>query len=1038
MNGLIAFAVHRWQATLVVFGLIAALGAQAFLTIPRSVDPHFKAPIVIVVAILPGADPTDIEQTVAKPIEEALAGLDNITELQSSSSDGQAVVSAEFTWESDPDRNYDEAVREVNAIRAQLPEGLRVLEFRRFRTTEAVVVQYALVSETASWRRMEKLGDDLKEAFQRVPGVREAELWGLPRPEMEVAVDLGRLAELGIPVTLVTDALRAGGTDLPAGPVAAGEQRFNLRAGGAFRSIAEVEAVPLRAADGRVVRVGDVARVGWSTEERRHVTRFNGERALWVTATQKDGVNVLDVERRLAETAARFAEALPPDMRLELAFDQSEDVRRKLALLARDFGLALALVLLTLLPLGPRASLVVMVSVPLSLAIGVFVMNLLGYTLNQIVITGFILSLGILVDDSIVVVENISRHLRMGYSRTAAALAGTQQIAVAVLGCTAVIVFAFLPLTALPEGAGKFTRGLPVAVIATIIASLFVSLTIVPFLASRILPREQPAGGNRALRAVEGGIHRFYAPVLHRALERPRLALAAAMALCVAALGLIPVLGTSLFPSADVPYLLVEVEASEGADLGATERAVAFADRTLAAEPLVVNRMANTGRGNPQIFYNVGEVSQQSNFGAVAVTLSEWTPSEGPALIERLRQRFETYPDARISVAPFQNGAPIEAPIEWFVTGPNLTRLKALSIEAEAAMRSTAGTRDIRNPLAFDRTDLDLGLDADKAALLGVAPAAARRVTRLALAGETAGRFRDSEGDSYDVVVRLPVPDGRSATAGALQTVDALGRVYVPSATGNAVPLPAIATPRLSGGPAAIDRYGQQRSVGVTANLEPGTVTSKVSEAVAQKIRAIDLPPGYSFVQGGEAQAQAQSFGGLGGVVLLTVFGIFAVLVLEFGRFRETLVVAGVIPLGMFGGLIALWATGNSISYTAVIGFVALVGIEIKNSILLVDFTTQLRQQGMELRPAIERAGEVRFLPVLLTSVTAVLALLPLALSGSGLYSPLAWVIIGGLISSTLLSRVVTPVMYLLLVRNAPPVVADLGLEGKLPPPGRA
>jgi len=864
---------------------------------------------------------------------------------------------------------------------------------------------------------------------QRQPGVREARLWGVPRPEIRVSVDLGRLAELGIPVTLVTDALRVGGTDLPPGALRSGERRFNLRAGGAFRDIAEVRAVPLRVEDGRIVRVGDIADVGWDTAERSHVARFNGKRAIWVTATQKDGANVFDVQEALTTVAQEHARTLPPDMQMEIAFDQSDDVRRKLAQLARDFGIALALVLVTLLPLGPRASAIVMVSVPLSLAIGMLVMWLLGHTLNQIVIAGFILALGLLVDDSIVVVENVSRHLRMGYTRLAAALAGTQQIAAAVIGSTAVLVFAFLPLTALPEGAGKFSLGLPLAVIATVTASMVVSLTIVPFLASRILPRKEKEEGNRFLQVVQAGIQRFYAPVLHRALEWPKTALAAAMALCISALGLVPLLGTSLFPAADVPYFLVEVETSEGKDLGATARAVDFVDRTLANEPLVVNRMANVGRGNPQIYYNVREVAQQSNFGVVAVTLAEWHPEEGPELIARLRERFAAYPEARITIAPFQNGAPMRAPIEWFITGPDLAVLKAISLQAEAALRETPGTRDVRNPMAFDRLDLDLGLDADKAALLGVSPAAVRRVTRLALAGEAAGRYRDAEGDSFDVVVRLPLERNGEMLSrpgnepiGALQSVEALGRVYVPTISGSAVPLLAIATPRISSGPASIDRYGQQRSVALTANVGSGFLTSRVNADFGERLAQIDLPPGYAIVEGGEAQLQAESFSGLGGIILLGVFGIIAVLVLEFGRFRETAVVAGVIPLGMFGGLVALLVTGNSISYTAIIGFVALIGIEIKNSILLVDFASQLRAQGMALRPAVERAGEVRFLPVLLTSVTAVFALLPLALSDSGLYSPMAWVIIGGLISSTLFSRVVTPVMYLLLVKNAPPV----------------
>jgi multidrug efflux pump subunit AcrB len=469
LERLIAASVQRWQVTFIVFALLAALGLQAFLSIPRSVDPHFKVPVVFVVVLQPGADPEDMEQTVAKPIEDVLSGLDNVCKIESRSFDGQAMIVAEFDWASDPDRNYDEAVREVNAIRALLPETVTRIEFRRFRTTEAVVVQYGLVSETASFRRLEKIGKDLRDAFQRVEGVRAAQLWGLPRPEVRVTVDLARLAELDLPLTQVTDALRASGADLPPGAVRSGEQRFNLRAGGAYRSLEEVRSVPVRAEGGRAVTVGDVAQVAWATGERTHITALDGRRAIWITATQKDQENVLDVQAGLVAAAEAYRPLLPPDVELVLAFDQSDDIRRKLGLLGRDFAIALALVLVTLLPLGPRASLVVMVSVPLSLAIGVLVLALLGHTLNQLVIAGFILALGILVDDSIVVVENIARHIRMGFDRVSAAITGTQQISIAVIGCTAVLVFAFLPLTALPEGAGKFTRGLPLAVIATVL-----------------------------------------------------------------------------------------------------------------------------------------------------------------------------------------------------------------------------------------------------------------------------------------------------------------------------------------------------------------------------------------------------------------------------------------------------------------------------------------------------------------------------------------------------------------------------------------
>ena len=1011
---LIELAIQRWQITLVLFALMVALGLNALMTIPRSVDPHIPIPVVVIIAVQPGADPADMEQTVAQPIEEVLRGLDDIREINSRSGDGYTTIAAEFEWGSDVEKNYDGVVREVNAIRSQLPQALVRLEFRKVRTTESAVVQLALIPNGASPRRAQKIAEDLRDVINQVDGVRNARIYGIPEPQVAVALNSSRLAELGIPVTAVADALRNGGADLPPGAVHSGGRRFNVKADGAFRTLDEVRDVPVRAEGGRVVRVADVAEVTWSTAEITHRARFNGTPAIWLTATQKDNTNVLDVREDLMTAVREFQETLPPDMRLELGFDQSLDVSAKLSVLARDFSIAVLLVLITLLPLGPRASLVVMVSIPLSLAMGLLAMQLLGFTLNQLAITGFIVALGLLVDDSIVVTENIARHLRGGETREQAAINGTKQIAVAVLGCTATLIFAFLPLVFLPEGAGMFTRSLPVAVLVTVLASYVVSMTIVPFLAARWLPKHEAPEGNRFLQAIEKGIQRFYAPVLHLSLTHPRRALALTMGMCVAAFGLVPLIGSSLFPPADTSYFIVEVNAPEGASVEHTDRAVRFVERELAREEAVITRMANSGRGNPQVFYNIREESESANYGNVIGVMEAFDGDRTRAMYARLRARFDSYPDARIVLREFQNGPPITAPISVYVSGPDMAELTRLSAEIEAILRATPGTRDVTNPLAIDRVDLNLGVDSDRAALLGVPPGVVRRVTRLALAGEPSGRFRDEEGDSFDVITRLPRAD--------VQTVSALERIHVPSANGGIIPLAQIAQPRLESAPAVINRFQQVRSSPISAFVQPGYLTSQVSREFQDRLARLQLPPGYRLRTAGEAEASARTFGGLGPILMLALFGIMAVLVLEFGRFRETAVVAGVIPLGMFGGLVALFVTGNSLSYNAVIGFVALIGIEIKNSILLVDFTTQLRQQGMGLRDAIERAGEVRFLPVLLTSVTAIGGLLPLALSGSGLFSPLAWVIIGGLISSTLLSRVVTPVMYLLLVRNAPVV----------------
>ena len=1006
-----ALAIRRWQLTSVLFLLLALLGISAFLAIPRSVDPHFPIPVFTIRAVLPGADPQTMEETVSKPIEEVLQGLQDITRIESDNRDGSANIAAEFDWSGDADQYFNDVTREVGAIRDQLPAGLALFEFRRFRTTNAAALQLALVSESASWRRMEKYSEDITDSFNRYPDVRETETQGLPQPEVTVAIDGQRLAELRVPATAVADSLRLGGVETQGGTIEAAGRRFNVDAGGAYRDLDAIRRLPLRAADGSLLTIGDIAKVGWGAEEQRIITRHNGRRALLISVQQKDGTDVTALRNRLVDDIAAWNDRLPPDMELVVEFDQSRDIIRRMDELGRDFSIALLLVLLTLLPLGLRASAIVMIAIPLSLACGLLAMFVAGYTLNQLAIAGFIVSLGLLVDDSIVVVENIARHLRMGKARAVAAIEAVREITPALLGSTGVLIFAFLPLLFIPGGAGHFVEGFIWAIIYTIAASLLISLSIIPFLASLMLKREEDQHGNRVLRWLTHGIERLYRPLLHRALAAPRRTLAMSLILTFAAFLLVPAIGFSLFPDADVSQFRVTVQAEEGASLEETDALVRRVSNVLATEPAIKVRADNVGALNMQVYYNVGGAKRYASLGEILAVTDGWQGDDSLAMIARLRSKLANIPGARITISRFRNGAPIEAPVALRVTGASIPELKRLAGEIENILRTTPGARDVVNPVATDRVDLDIGLDEQRASLLDIPAGGPRRAIRLALSGEEAGEFRDEEGDDYPVNVRLPLTEGHSS-------IDALDDIYVPTRTGQPIRLAEISHPMLKSVPSEIARRDLQRSVTITAQTEPGALASRVAEAAVARTDRLKLPPGYQIVVGGEAEAVGKTFGDLGPVVLVALFGIFGILVAEFGRFRDTVVVFGVIPLGTFGGLVALWLSGHSLGFMAAIGFVALIGIEIKNSILLVDFTTQLRARGLPLREAIEKAGEVRFLPVLLTSLTAIGGLTPLALFGGSLYSSLAIVIIGGLVSSTILSRIVVPVMYLLASRR--------------------
>ena len=1002
-----AFSVRRWQFTLVLFGLLIAVGANSYLNIPRSEDPEFHAPIPTIVAVYPGADPADIESLVVDPIEDAISELDDIKRMRSRSMDGVGVIQIEFHWHTDPDKKFDEVVREVNRIRGELPDDLGSLEIRKAGSGLVNIVQLALVSESASWRELKELAEQLSDSIETAPGVRRSETWAYPESEVRVAVDLERMGRAGVTLRELENAIRGENASIPGGAVDVGLRKFNIRTSGSYQSLDEIAQTVVASRGGRLVMVRDVAEVSWDTAEENYVGRYNGRRAVFVTANAKDRVDVFAVRSAIYDRIAAFERELPEGVSLERGFDQTRNVHHRLSRLGADFAIAIGLVLLTLVPLGLRASLVVMISIPLSLAIGLALLHFSGFSLNQLSIAGFVLALGLLVDDTIVVVENIARFMRSGYSRIEAAIAATDQIALAVLGCTATLLFAFVPLLFLPEGAGIFIRSLPAAVLYTVLASLLVALTVIPFLSSRLLDARPDAHGNRALRTLMSGIHRVYAPALALALQYPKRTLLAALVLTLAAVGLVPVIGTSVFPSADIPQFRIAIETPDGASVGDTDRALRYVEAELAKHPDVEHVFANLGRGNPRVYYNIFPEETNANVADVFVELERFDPRRTPRLLDELRQVFADYPGARILVDPYQNGPPIEAPIEVGVQGPDLNRLRELAARVQSVIESTPGTRDVDNPLQRQRTDLDLRIDAHKAALLGVAPVEVDRTVRAAVAGLRVGNFREADGDEFAMTLRLPMT-GRP-------TLDALDAIEVASASGRLVPLRQLASPQFVSAPTLIRRHDRMREATVTAYTKSGYNTGAVTREVLTRLEQVELPAGYGYRVGGEALASQEAFGGIGTAVLVAVFGILAVLVLEFGSFRSTLIVAGVIPLGVSGGLVALALTGYTLSFTATIGFVALIGIEIKNSILLVDFTNQLRERGVALEEAIAQAGEVRFLPILLTSATAIGGLLPLAIQGSGLYSPLAIVIIGGLISSTLIGRLVTPVMYKLL-----------------------
>ncbi len=1002
------YAVKHSQFTLVVFACLAALGLTSFLTIPRLEDPNLKIPSFIVVAVYPGANATDIEQLVARPLEDAFKELDDIDKIRSSVKDGYVSVTVEFFFGTDPEKKYDEILRQVNVERGRLPSGVTEIDVRKIQTVNVAMMQVALVSPEASYARLQDLAETLRKRFEAVAGVRQARKHAFPEKQVRVSLDLDRIAQLKLPLGQIIGAIQGDNAVIPGGAVELGDRRFNLKTSGSYADIEEVRRTPVVRSGEAVVRLGEIADVQWTTADKEDFGRYNGERAVFVTARPREAQNLLAMSEGLRAEIERFRATLPGDVRLELGWDQSINVESRLGRLEHDFIIAFALVLLTVLPLGFRASLLVLVSIPLSLAMGLTVLHHAGYSLNQLSIVGCVIALGLLVDDSIVVVENIVRFRRMGRGPVEAAIEGTRQIAVAVVGTTATLLFAFLPLLMLPGGPGQFIRSLPLAVVFTVLASMFVALTIIPLLASLVLRGPETGEGNVLLRLLHRGISRTYRPILHWVMQHRIAALAASALLVAGSFALVPQIGFSLFPKAGVPQFLVQIEAEDGASLAATDAIARRVEALLAKNPQVENFFTTVGNNNPQIYYNEVPAATKANVAEIFAALKTYDPKRSPAVFAALQRELAEISGAQIVVKEFENGPPIEAPIAVRILADDLDVLARYSAEVERVLSGIEGTRSVNNKLRVRRTDLRVVINKPMAAMLGVPETEIDRAVRLAFAGIEVGKFRESDGDQYAIQVALP--------RGERATLDNWPKIQVQSATTGAyVPIAQVAELAFESAPPVIQRYNRERSATVTAFAADGYNVDRLTRATEAELTKIAWPSGVRWSFGGEVESRKESFGGLGGAILIAAFGILAILVLEFGSFRGTLIVASVIPLGFIGGILGLWLTGYSLSFMAAIGFVALIGIEIKNSILLVEFTDQLRTEGVELKTAIEQAGEIRFLPVVLTTMTALGALLPLALQGSGLYSPLAVVIIGGLISSLLLSRLVTPVLYSLL-----------------------
>jgi len=597
-----------------------------------------------------------------------------------------------------------------------------------------------------------------------------------------------------------------------------------------------------------------------------------------------------------------------------------------------------------------------------------------------------------------------------------AVLKGTKQIGVAVLGCTATLIISFLPLVFLPDKSGEFVRGLPLAIITSVFASMLVALTLVPFLSNNILQKPKNEHGNMFLRGLKKFIS-LYGSIMVSALKRPLVTVTIGALVCISAFSLFPKVGFKLFPSSEKPMFHITIKMPLQTNLSESDRITKLAEQKLKGYPEIKFYTSNVGKGNPRIYYNIAQQEEKADFAEIFVQLDDdATPTQKTKLIERLRNVFNDFPYAKVEVNDFEQGPPVEAPIAVRVFGDNLDTLRSLSFKVENILRNTKGAVYVNNELNVYKTDIRVDINRDKARTLGVFTGDIDKTVRMAVSGVGVARYNDEKGDERSVIVNAPMQK--------FATLDAFKNLFVNAANGTPVALNQVAVIRFETSPTAINHFNKSRFAQVTAFTQKNVLANNLLKTIVPQLNALKMPADYYYTLAGEKESEGDALGGnFLTVIIMSTFLFIAVLILQFKNFRGILIVLSVIPLGVAGGIVLLYLTGHNLSLVTTIGFIGLAGIEVKNSLLLVDFTNQLRREGMETDKAIAQAGETRFLPVVLTSLTAILGLIPIALNPNPNISPLAIVLIGGLITSTLLSRILTPVMYKLI----PPAVTQEG-----------
>jgi len=1017
-------SVRRPITTIMLFVAIIIIGFVSFQRLPIDLLPEIEPPMISVLTQYPGASAQDVEINVTKKIESGLSSITNLKKIRSTSIDNISVVVLEFEYGT----NLDEASNDIRSAleftKRNLPQDALDPFIFKFSTNIFPVVFLAVTADE-SYIGLNKLAEqEIVDPLKRVNGVGTVQAFGGPIRQILVQVDPKKLEAYNISTQQIGQALQSENINLPSGTIKMGNMEYNLRVPGEFTDINEIKNLVVSQQGGKIVYLKDVANVKDSLKDRTINVRLNGGRGLQIIVQKQSGANTVEVAKNVKAKIEQIKKNLPSDVKIDTIVDTSEYIVNSINNLAEAviLGAVFVSIVILLFLRKWRATLIILLTLPVSL-IGAFIyLYFTGNTINIISLSSLSIAVGMVVDDAIVILENIAHHVERGARPREAAIFGSSEVGLAVTASTLTIVAVFFPLVFISGIAGILFNQLGFLVTIMILVSLLAALTLIPMLSAYLLKskKEEKPIQNPYLKKIDSSLAKFldrldefYKGILNWALDHKKTVIVGAILIFAGSLALIPIVGTEFFPRSDSGNFQLTLELQPGIRLEETIEYVKKVEEIIRKDfpeiEFISGRSGVNDQGFSAILFGQREAA---NISSIQVRTAPKSKRQRTIfeMADLLRKKLEVIPGIKSftintsgSMSMLTGGS--SAPIEVDIIGPNIDETYQLATRIKEQMTKIEGTRDVRIDIGDPRPELQITLQRDKMALNGLNTALVASTLRNYYYGFTPTKYREL-GDEYDIFISLP-PEKKNSLAD-------IENLPIKTMAGTTVRLKDIGRITQQYSPPEIKRKEQERVVAVLSDVE-GRSLGEVTKDIQNYVNKLQLPPNVSIEYAGQIEQQADTFKDLSLLLVLSIILVYMVMASQFESLLDPFIIMFSVPFSFTGVFIALFITNTPFSVIAFLGSIMLIGIVVKNAIVLVDYTNITRARGYELREAIIYSGRNRLRPVLMTALTTLLGLIPLAISkgeGSETWQPLGISTIGGLFFSTVITLIIVPVLY--------------------------